>query len=488
MSTPYDVEKLVPPVDHVALAALLEPIPTESDNRRMFDYEKFLQRDWTHSIDEEKDKYKVCGNPTAYFHLLRPWHDQDWQYELGRLEPRDALHRQWKRWKEFRHWELHKRRMKPSFEDYFETYKRHHFIQGGSLQEAYEPDFESNARNSWELAYKGWPYSGSRPFFKRHAQFVETAFLHHAAAKKGIDIRRPLQLSLDLKMQDQWSTYVEYFAFEVVHLDRLARYEEIKREGISMIEKIQEEQKAAAGKSHSSKKADATDEADETGEVVEVVETVEADQADQADQIRQGKRRRPSTDEQEEETIPEPPSKSRKVADTRDNLHSLITTTAAIAASTTSVVASTASVVASTATFTESTAALAASLTESVATLAESTATLVASTATLFTSTATRVTSTAALAPSNITLAVTPASDPPKVAAAPPAPDLHSERLSSLRPRVSRRSKRTQSWLQGMNRWDKSTIHNGLAYWCRLTQTCLKQGAHGTNSIGMLGR
>jgi hypothetical protein len=315
---------------------------------------------------------RIEANPNAHAHLLRPYTTQ--QHPADAKGKWQALSRQWNRWKEFRAWQLHGRRRRPGFREYLDAYRRDYFMIGGTSRRAAEPEFEQTARLRWERDYGD--YGEDEEDVERHAEVVRRLL------SQGFVIRRPLRLSRDPKTQDLWTTYVEYLAFEVECLYLLARdarrlekrakgkYEVAKAKVdqqecrvdwvLSEIEKIEEEQKAAAGegssgKTGSSKKRRPADDTDGLQDVVEPwlgkrrrigkmdedttdkdktdeTEEAPASRSDNLSQTRRSKRRKPSTDSQAED-VPEPRSKRRKVAGTSDGPDSALQASGAPAVS-----------------------------------------------------------------------------------------------------------------------------------------------------------
>jgi hypothetical protein len=305
----------------------------------------------------------IEANPDAHTHLLRPWTTQ--QHPADAKGKWQALSRQWNRWKEFRAWQLRGRRRRPGFGEYLDVYRRDYFMSGGTSRRAAEPEFEQTARLRWERDYSD--YGEDEEDVERHAEVVRRLL------PRGFIIRRPLRLLLDPKTQDLWTTYAEYLAFEAECLYLLAgdarrlenrakgKYEVAKAKVdqqqcrvdwvLSEIEKIKEEQKAAAcessgGKTGSSKKR-RPDDTDGLQDVVEPrlgkrrrigktdEDMTDKDKTDETEEVpasrsnilsrtRRSKRRKPLTDEQEEKDIPEPRSKRRKVAGTSDGPSSVL--------------------------------------------------------------------------------------------------------------------------------------------------------------------
>lgn len=246
-------------------------------------------------------------------------------------------------------------------------------MSGGTSRRAAEPEFEKTARLRWERDHGD--YGEDEEDVERHAKVVKRLL------PKGLIIRRPLGLLPDPKTQDLWTTYVEYLAFEVECLYLLAgdarrleksakgKYEVAKAKVdqqqcrvdwvLSEIEKIKEEQKAAAegssGETGGSKKTRPADDTDGLQDVVEPrlgkrrrmgktdKDTTDKDKTDETEvpasrvnnlsQTRRSKRRKPSTDEQEEENVPEPRSKRRKVAGTCDGPGSVLQASGVLATS-----------------------------------------------------------------------------------------------------------------------------------------------------------
>lgn len=234
---------------------------------------------------------------------------------------------------------------------------------GGGLREHVgKPYFERGARASWEREYD---YEGGEEDVERHAERVGGWLVH-----QGFVLRRPLRLLPDPKGQDQWTTCVEYLAFEAGALYALAeaarRLEgRVKRgrgyEGkhraaeaavdqqrcrvdwvLAEIESIEAGERAAAagesgggdgGRSGKRRRADETsgsledvveprlekrrriEKVEETEKIHEMEETP-AGKSDSLSQTRRSKRRRPSAgaDVKGEEDVPEPRSKRSRVA------------------------------------------------------------------------------------------------------------------------------------------------------------------------------
>ncbi|KAF7503132.1 hypothetical protein GJ744_004274 [Endocarpon pusillum] len=168
----------------------------------------------------------------------------------------------------FRAWQLRGRRRRPGFDEYLDAHRRDYFMSGGISSGAAWADFEQTARLCWESEY-GYEDEEN---VERHAER-----LGRRLVQQGFVLRRPFPLLANPKGQDQWTTYVEYLAFEAESLYGLAeaarrlekkvktrdcyegKYQAAKaaaeqqqsRVGwvLSEIEKIEADQKAAAGKS-----------------------------------------------------------------------------------------------------------------------------------------------------------------------------------------------------------------------------------------------
>lgn len=150
---------------------------------------------------------RVEKDPDAYRDLLRPWtrypdtsNPEDWQ----------VFSRQYDRWKEFRKWQLHSRRQTPSFSIYLEEYRRESEMHGAATEQTNRPEFERTARVRWQREYNYHPSQlddSPEAVLSRHAEAATTLLVD-----QGFD--EPFQLRVDSKQQDQWTTYVEYLAFE----------------------------------------------------------------------------------------------------------------------------------------------------------------------------------------------------------------------------------------------------------------------------------
>ena len=209
---------------------------------------------------------QIEANPDAYSELLRPWARQ--QHPADVREDWQALSRQWNRWKEFRAWQLRGRRRRLGLAEYLDTERREFAMHGGIPT---DPEFAEAARRLWEREYDyGGDDEDVEGAIERHAERVRELL-----AGQGFAIR-PFHLLADPKKQDQWTTYVEYLAFETSSLHGLAAaarrrqkrarmralaggYEVAKAKAEqqqctvdwvrSEIDKIEAEQKTAAGKS-----------------------------------------------------------------------------------------------------------------------------------------------------------------------------------------------------------------------------------------------
>ncbi|EJT79545.1 hypothetical protein GGTG_04630 [Gaeumannomyces tritici R3-111a-1] len=153
-------------------------------------------------------------DPDAYAELLWPWSVDDDDFVAGPDKWR-ALSRQWDRWKDFREWQLHGRRRKPGFEEYLGTYKRDLLMTAKGRESVASPSFEEDARKRWEREYHDC--GEAEEDVERHTEDVRSWL------PQGFVPRRPLKLLPDPKAQDQWTTFVEYLAFEEFTLFPLAR-------------------------------------------------------------------------------------------------------------------------------------------------------------------------------------------------------------------------------------------------------------------------
>ncbi|KAK3693311.1 hypothetical protein B0T22DRAFT_436509 [Podospora appendiculata] len=378
-----------PSIDATALITRLGQIPSESEHRTMQawsycpspscsptipevpwedharDYEirchQALLDDACRPLFHLDLLLQIRANSEAYGDLLRPWsRRQTPQY----TEEWQALSRQWDQWKDFREWQLYRRRRRPRFEEYLDTYRRDHFlVVGRLLKDADRSEFEEVAHMSWERKFN-YKDEDAKGAVMRQAEFVARWLTYQEFVP-----RRPFQLLADPKEQDQWTTYVEYLAFEVADLsilDKAARrlqkkakthdherkYQAAKVAAdlqqsrvdwiISEIHKIESEQAAAKDESGDSKsdsmgvgcrKRKRTVDTDEPEDAVEPqlgkrgreetvirTEKLPVDNSDNLSHKRQGKRGRPSVDEEvEEENASEPRPKRSKAAGKSDD-------------------------------------------------------------------------------------------------------------------------------------------------------------------------
>ncbi|KAK3335135.1 hypothetical protein B0T19DRAFT_959 [Cercophora scortea] len=378
-----------PSIDATALITRLDQVPSESEHRTMQtwtycpspscsptipdvpwedhhrDYEirchEALLDDGCRPLFHVDILLQIRANPDAYADLLRPWsrrqtpqYTDEWQ----------ALSRQWDQWKDFRKWQLHGRRRRPSFKDYLDTYRRDHFVViGRHPKDRNRSDFEASARYHWERErdYKDEDVEGA---VERCAELVGRWLSYQEFIP-----RRPFQLLADPKEQDQWTTYVEYLGFEMADLctlDRAARrlqkkaktheyerkYQAAKVTAdaqqarvdwiISEIHKIEAEQMAAADESGGSTSGNTSGSGGKRKHIDDIKEPedgaelrsgkrrrketagemakIPADNSGNSSQKRQIKRGHPSTDkEEQEEDTSEPRPKRSKVAGGTDD-------------------------------------------------------------------------------------------------------------------------------------------------------------------------
>ncbi|KAK3337285.1 hypothetical protein B0T19DRAFT_67482 [Cercophora scortea] len=158
--------------------------------------------------------HQVSANVKAYRDLLRPW--TEYPDSLG---PDDwgVFYRQWDRWRSFRRWQHHRRRMMLSFSDFLDQDRRE-FTMFGTDLETWD-SFDEITRKQWEREF-GYileaQRDGDQGFFSRYAEAARSLLADH-------EIDLPFQLHLDPKQQDQRTTFIEYLVFEFSHLTTIAR-------------------------------------------------------------------------------------------------------------------------------------------------------------------------------------------------------------------------------------------------------------------------
>jgi len=90
-------------------------------------------------------------------------------------------------------------------------------MSGEGPEQTAGPEFEQTARRLWEREYDyGPPQLDAYPeaVFSRYAEAARTLLADYGFVQ-------PFLLQADSKLQDQWTTYVEYLAFECYWLDKL---------------------------------------------------------------------------------------------------------------------------------------------------------------------------------------------------------------------------------------------------------------------------
>ncbi|KAL8646766.1 MAG: hypothetical protein Q9210_005941 [Variospora velana] len=224
------------PVDATDLAALLARIPSNPERHTIATHYPSPSRSSTAEPPEAQEHETKCyhallydgcrplfpisllaqveTNPDAYRDLLQPWtrypdtsDPEDWQ----------VFSRQRDHWKQFRIWQLRIRRRTPSFSAYLEEYRRDCEMSGEVLEQTDRPEFEQTARRLWEREYNygpPQPHDSPEAVFSRYAEAAKTLLADHGFVQ-------PFRLQADSKQQDQWTTYVEYLAFECYWLGKL---------------------------------------------------------------------------------------------------------------------------------------------------------------------------------------------------------------------------------------------------------------------------
>lgn len=117
-----------------------------------------------------------------------------------------------------RSWQLVNRRQTVGFSEYLDG-KRREFERMGASEFTADPVFEQTVHHQWEDEYgRGRPQrddDDAKAVLFRYAAAVSRLLMDHGFVQ-------PFQLQADPKQQDQWTTYVEYLAFECFCLGKLA--------------------------------------------------------------------------------------------------------------------------------------------------------------------------------------------------------------------------------------------------------------------------
>lgn len=152
----------------------------------------------------------ISANVDEYHDLLRPWrlypdstHPTDWE----------VFHRQLFRWQEFGAAQLWHRGRTLDFSEYLEQKRRHAHMQGRAKKYIYGVGYEQVQRGLWEREHG--PSHPQRYDTDDEAKAAIVEYNH--VLKKLLEqygFAQPFQLHLDLKKQDQWTTFVEYLGFE----------------------------------------------------------------------------------------------------------------------------------------------------------------------------------------------------------------------------------------------------------------------------------
>ncbi|KAL9019071.1 MAG: hypothetical protein Q9185_003613 [Variospora sp. 1 TL-2023] len=226
----------VGPVDPTDLAALLARIPSDRERHTITTHYPSSSRSSTVEPPEAQDYETKCyyallhdgcrplfpisllaqveTSPDAYRDLLRPWTRYP---DTSDPEDWEVFSRQRDRWKQFRTWQLRIRRRTPGFAAYFEEYRRDFEMDGAAPEQVDRPEFEQTARRLWEREYDYGPpqlHDSPEAVFSRYADAARTLLADHGFVQA-------FRLQADSEQQDQWTTYVEYLAFECYLLEKL---------------------------------------------------------------------------------------------------------------------------------------------------------------------------------------------------------------------------------------------------------------------------
>ncbi|KAL8989952.1 MAG: hypothetical protein Q9177_001275 [Variospora cf. flavescens] len=108
-------------------------------------------------------------------------------------------------------------RQTPSFSAYLEEYRRDFEMDGAAPEQIDRPEFEQTARRLWEREYDYGPpqlHDSPEAVFSRNAEAARSLLADHGFVQA-------FRLQADSEQQDQWTTYVEYLAFECYLLEKL---------------------------------------------------------------------------------------------------------------------------------------------------------------------------------------------------------------------------------------------------------------------------
>ncbi|KAK3372290.1 hypothetical protein B0H63DRAFT_563730 [Podospora didyma] len=128
---------------------------------------------------------------------------------------------------EFRVWQLRNRHRRPAFDEYPEEHRRDFLMHGEIPKSAAKPDFEQAARRLWEREYDYGQQSQQQLDGDGDGDGIRVIALSRHSEKVGKRLadrgfaQPSFQLLADPKRQDQWTTYVEYLAFESSSLRKL---------------------------------------------------------------------------------------------------------------------------------------------------------------------------------------------------------------------------------------------------------------------------
>ncbi|KAK1242914.1 hypothetical protein MKX08_005726 [Trichoderma sp. CBMAI-0020] len=157
---------------------------------------------------------QTSANVGKYKDLLRPWRQSpdgpariDWE----------VFHRQLCHWEEFRVSQLWHRGRTLGFSEFVDKRRRFQHMMGGYSKSRNWAEYEQILRSLWKHEHGE---SHPKPF--ETDDDAKAGILEYNNAMKKLlehyGFVQPFQLHLDIKEQDQWTTFVEYLGFECHNL------------------------------------------------------------------------------------------------------------------------------------------------------------------------------------------------------------------------------------------------------------------------------
>ncbi|KAI9690113.1 MAG: hypothetical protein M1822_009074 [Bathelium mastoideum] len=185
----------------------LSPDPNVAKEHQIRCYHELI-RDGGKLVCSPETLDRIYEDPAAYREIWHPW-----QGDVGVSSPEGlgVFSRPLARWKEFRRWQRHNRRLITATEESFAAFREEEIRyneSAGLSQMTRHPQFEDIMRKRWPEVRDGT--------FAEYAAAAQRRLASH-------DFSQPFQLLEDPDRQDERVTWIEYLEFECWWLDQYAK-------------------------------------------------------------------------------------------------------------------------------------------------------------------------------------------------------------------------------------------------------------------------